>query len=63
MNFINVINSTFHVLQQLLSMVTWDDCQRCLEPFGLSQARFCAYYGCPWKFKTSPEQTMNDYEQ
>ena len=43
-------------------MVTGDNCQRCLEPFGLSQARFCAFCGCPRKFKTSPEQTMKDYE-
>jgi hypothetical protein len=61
-NFINVIKSTFHILQQLSSMVTGDDCQRCLEPFGLSQARFCDFCGCPRKFKTSPEQTMNNYE-
>lgn len=41
-------------------MVTGDDCQSCLEPFGLSQARFCAFCGCPRK--TSPKQTMEDYE-
>ncbi len=39
--------------------------QRCLEPFGLSQAKFCVFYGCPWKFETPLEldQFILDYEQ
>ncbi len=46
-------------------MVTKYHCQRCLEPFGLSQAKFCVFYGYPWKFETPLErdQFILDYEQ
>jgi hypothetical protein len=36
-----------------------------MEPFRLSQAKFCVLYGCPWKFETplEPNQFILDYEQ
>ncbi len=46
-------------------MVTGYECQNCLEPFGLSQAKFCVFCGYPRKFETPAEleQLTPEYEQ